>query len=173
MAQTHSSEQPLPNVLRVQEVDITEVQALLERYSLKLMTIQQNEAIPGSFWGDEEAGLVKNQLYVRPDTPLHSLLHESCHYICMDNERRQTLHTNAGGTSDEENAVCFLQILLSEELSYMGKEIMMKDMDTWGYSFRLGSCQAWFEKDTHDEYQWLLQHELITADKRLTFKLRT
>ena len=39
--------------------------------------------LPGSYWGDSEAGLRANVLYVRADTPLHSLLHELSHYVCM------------------------------------------------------------------------------------------
>ena len=34
------------------------------------------KSFPGSYWGDSEAGLRGNALYVRADTPLHSLLHE-------------------------------------------------------------------------------------------------
>ncbi|PID47509.1 MAG: hypothetical protein CSB47_00505 [Proteobacteria bacterium] len=152
---------------------MSEIHDLLNLYQLQIHLVALEEAIPGSFWGDEEAGLIKNQLYIRPDTPIHSLLHESCHYICMDEQRRQHLHTNAGGTADEENAVCYLQVLLSDELPSMGKARMMSDMDRWGYSFRLGSCRAWFERDTQDEYQWLLSHKLITPDNKPTFLLRT
>lgn len=169
-------EDPQPStqqdVLRLGDIDHTEVSNLLQRYNLTLNLTQDNTDIPGSFWGDEEAGLISNQVYARSDTPVHSLLHESCHYICMDQPRRQALHTNAGGTADEENAVCYLQILLSKELSFMGATRMMTDMDCWGYSFRLGSCSAWYENDTSDEVEWLLKHNLITEDKVPTFTLR-
>ena len=46
---------------------------------------------------------------------------------------------------------------------------MMADMDTWGYSFRLGSARAWFEGDAEDAWQWQLEHRLITADGRPSF----
>jgi hypothetical protein len=39
----------------------------------------------------------------------------------------------------------------------------MSDMDAWGYSFRLGSTQAWFEGDAADARQWLLRRHLIDA----------
>ena len=156
----------------LKDTDLKELTALLQRFELNINIIKQSEEIPGSFWGDEEAGLIGNQLYARPDTPIHSILHESCHYICMDQVRRTALHTNAGGTADEENAVCYLQILLAEHLSFMSKTLMMKDMDSWGYSFRLGSTKAWFETDSRDTVEWLQEHELIDKAHAITFNLR-
>ena len=76
--------------------------------------------IPGSYWGESEAGLIGNRIYFRPDTPLHSVLHEACHFICMDDARRTQLERDAGGDYDEENAVCYLQILLADELAGIG-----------------------------------------------------
>jgi len=90
--------------------------------------VASGASIPGSFWGDDEAGLIKNVLYIRPDTPVHSALHEACHFACMDNNRRTTLHTNAGGDADEENAVCYLQILLSDALPDMGSPALRSDL---------------------------------------------
>ena len=130
-----------------------------------------DEAIPGSFWGDSEAGLIDNRVYARLDTPLHSILHESCHYICMDAERRGSLHTDAAGDYDEENAVCYLQILLAAEIPEMGQQRMLSDMDSWGYSFRLGSAQAWFEQDAGDAWRWLEQNRLA-EQQRPSFRLR-
>lgn len=149
-----------------------ELEKLLSEYGIVLNEVSSELEIPGSFWGDEEAGLILNQLYARPDTPIHSILHESCHYICMNQERRSSLHTNAGGSADEENAVCFLQILLSDHLSFTNKTKMMKDMDNWGYSFRLGSSKAWFEDDAADTAEWLIEHGLIDRAHTVTFNLR-
>ena len=109
----------------------------------EIVEVPAAEPIPGSFWGDDEAGLIDNRLYARCDTPLHSILHESCHYICMDDRRRAALHTDAGGDYEEENAVCYLQILLAEKINGYSAEGCMLDMDRWGYSFRLGSARAW------------------------------
>ncbi|MDH5392355.1 MAG: hypothetical protein OEY11_04115 [Gammaproteobacteria bacterium] len=148
-------------VLRFAEVDQDALAQLLARYNLQVITSDDSTDIPGSFWGDEEAGLIDNRLYCRNDTPLHSALHEACHYICMDQSRRKGLHTDAGGDFDEENGVCYLQILLSEHLKDMGKHRMFSDMDEWGYSFRLGSAQRWFEEDAEDARDWLIQHNLI------------
>ena len=53
---------------------------------------------------------------MRDDTPVHSALHEACHYICMDKQRRNDLDTDAGGGYEEENGVCYLQILLADHL---------------------------------------------------------
>ena len=136
------------------------------------LVIVGDDDIPGSYWGDSEAGLIDNRLYVRPDTPVHSALHEACHYICMDQNRRQHLDTDAGGGYDEENGVCYLQILLSDQIEGMGKQRMFADMDLWGYSFRLGSSQAWFEQDAEDARQWLQEAQLIDSNNIPTWKLR-
>jgi len=148
------------------------LQSLLSRYQLQLNLIKDNEPIPGSWFGEPEAGIIKNQLYIRQDTPVHSALHESCHYICMDAERRAELDTDAAGGYDEENGVCYLQILLADHLPGMGRQIMMKDMDEWGYTFRLGSAQRWFEEDAEDTQQWLLKHRLIDKNNTPSWNLR-
>ena len=146
--------------------------ALLARYGLRLEWVPADEPIPGSWFGDPEAGLIGNRLLVRSDTPLHSALHESCHYVCMDAGRRATLHTDAGGGYDEENGVCYLQILLADHLPAYGQARMLADMDAWGYSFRLGSARAWFERDAEDARQWLLDHGLIDPQGNPTWNLR-
>lgn len=143
---------------------------LLQRYSIQLVIVQNNQDIPGSYWGDSEAGLIDNRLYVRPDTPVHSALHEACHYICMDSTRRQQLNTDAGGGYDEENAVCYLQILLSNHIDSMGENRMFSDMDSWGYSFRLGSSRVWFENDAEDARKWLQDAGLIDKNNVPTWK---
>jgi hypothetical protein len=159
-------------VLQLGDTCFDELQTLLSKYGLTLQTVKNDTSIPGSFWGDEEAGLIHDQLYARPDTPIHSILHESCHYICMDKARRSKLHTNAGGTTNEENAVCYLQILLADHLSFIDRTKMTKDMDSWGYSFRLGSTKAWFESDAEDAQEWLISHCLINENNGVTFNLR-
>jgi hypothetical protein len=159
-------------MLLFQHIDQKNIELLLAKYQLNLVIVPDNHSIPGTFWGEPEAGLIGNTLYIRSDTPVHSLLHESCHYICMDDERRHALHTDAGGTAVEENAVCYLQILLSNHLSDMGSTIMMQNMDEWGYSFRLGSAGNWFKEDAEDAIEWLQQHQLIDTHKHVTFQLR-
>ena len=49
---------------------------------------------------------------------------------------------------------------------------MMQDMDTWGYTFRLGSARAWFEQDAEDAREWLLGHGLITRTGEPIFRTR-
>lgn len=159
-------------VLLISGLAAGRLEALLARYRLRLVHVAAEEAIPGSFWGDSEAGLVRDALYVRGDTPIHSALHESCHYICMDAARRHALHTDAGGDDAEENGVCYLQILLAEYLPPMDRTRMFQDMDTWGYSFRLGSARRWFEQDAEDARRWLLGHDLIDEEERPTWRVR-
>ncbi|MDH5407442.1 MAG: hypothetical protein OEZ33_02650 [Gammaproteobacteria bacterium] len=162
----------MDNVTSCQQLPENALQELLEKYGLNIISIPSNEPIPGSYWGESEAGLIGTTLYVRDDTPVHSALHETCHYICMDSMRRNNLHTDAGGHYDEENGVCYLQILLADHLAEMNKEIMMRDMDNWGYSFRLGSATSWFHNDAEDAKSWLLNHGLIDHHNQPTWKLR-
>lgn len=160
------------SVLNCGDIDPGSLLGLLGRYRMEVMKVVDGEAIEGSFWGDSEAGLVDNRLYVRDDTPVHSALHEACHYICMDKARRAALHTDAGGGYDEENGVCYLQILLSDYIPGMGISRMLQDMDAWGYSFRLGSAEAWFERDAEDARAWLLDYGLIDDSDQPTWRLR-
>jgi len=163
---------PKSEILPVSALDPTALQRLLADYQLQLEILAPGQTIPGSFWGDSEAGLIGNRLIVRPDTPAHSLLHEACHYICMDAHRRRGLDTDAGGDYDEENAVCYLQILLAERLPPLDPVRLMTDMDAWGYSFRLGSARRWFEQDADDAQQWLRRYDLIGPDNKPTGKIR-
>jgi len=160
-------------VLTVRDIGIERLRELLGRYDLACEPVAHDSAIPGSFWGDSEAGLVGDHLLVRRDTPLHSALHEACHYVCMTPDRRAGLHTDAGGDYDEENAVCYLQILLAGQLAGVGGERLMQDMDAWGYSFRLGSARAWFERDAQDARDWLQEKGLIDASLAPRFRLRS
>lgn len=156
------------DVMRYKNCDQEALGNLLGAIGLEVKLVGAGDEIPGSFWGDDEAGLIHSVIYLRPDTPVHSSLHEACHYACMDDERRANLHTNAGGSSDEENAVCYLQILLADALSDMGRQRMFRDMDLWGYSFRLGSAQQWFEQDAEDARQWLEKKGLLDFANQLT-----
>ncbi len=139
------------------------VAALLERYGLLLKTVECAEPIPGSYWGACEAGLRGNELYARADTPVHSVLHEACHFICMSAARRAGLDTDAGGDDAEECAVCYLQVLLADALPAVGRDRLFADMDLWGYSFRLGGAREWFERDAEDARQWLRAHGLTDS----------
>ncbi|EIJ41711.1 hypothetical protein BegalDRAFT_0800 [Beggiatoa alba B18LD] len=159
-------------ILTCQDVSIPILTRLVARFGMELVLLQPDAVILGSYWGESEAGLIKNRLYVRLDTPIHSLLHEACHYICMDEQRRQVLHTDAGGEYIEEDSVCYLQILLADYIPEMGKARMWADMDAWGYTFRLGSSQAWFEEDATEAKQWLLEHNLINTNSCPTWSVR-
>lgn len=136
---------------------------LFARYGLAMRWLDDGVEIPGSYWGECEAGLVQSTLYVRADTPVHSALHEGCHFICADEARRARLHTDAGGDDTEECAVCYLSIVLATEVPGFGRTRMLADMDAWGYSFRLGSAARWLAEDAEDARAWLLAHELPTT----------
>ena len=52
------------------------VAALLARHALVLAPVEAGAPIPGSYWGEPEAGLIGTTVYARADTPLHSVLPE-------------------------------------------------------------------------------------------------
>ncbi len=160
------------SVLRCGDLAPGALARLLARCRLALAAVDPGSPIPGSYWGEPEAGVKGTTLYVRPDTPVHSALHETCHVLCMDGARRAALDTDAGGDYLEESAVCYLQILLADHLPGVGRDRLMADMDAWGYSFRLGSTRAWFEGDADDARAWLLEQGLLGADGEVTWRLR-
>jgi hypothetical protein len=152
--------------------DCVAVLRLLAGYGLDLRLVSPGAQIPGSYWGESEAGLQGTTLLARHDTPLHSVLHEAAHFICMSPERRAGLDRDAGGDDAEESAVCYLQLLLADTLSQVGRERLYADMDEWGYSFRLGATRAWFDHDAQDARQWLQRSGIIDEEARLTGALR-
>jgi len=162
-----------PAVLLLNATDRVALALLLGRYGMQLTLVVPGDAIPGSYWGHGEAGLRGERLYARLDTPAHSVLHEASHYICMTPERRAGLDRDAGGTDLEESAVCYLQVLLADQVPGLGRARLFSDMDAWGYSFRLGSTRAWFEGDASDARDWLQQHGLIDAGGGVTGAVRT
>ena len=162
----------MTSVLTVNDIGHEVLAALLDRYGLKLVVQATGEEITGSFWGESEAGVVGHTVYVRGDTPVHSLLHETCHIVCMDSQRRSSLDRDAGGDDLEESAVCFLQVLLADHIEGVGRARIMSDMDSWGYSFRLGRTRDWFETDAEDARNFLLVHALIDETSEPTFALR-
>lgn len=145
------------HVLPVAALPRAALDTLLGPMGLAFATVPDGASIPGSYWGDSEAGLIGNTLHLRADTPVHSALHEACHWLLADAARRATMHTDAGGTDTEENAVCYLQCLLAERLEGYSRARCFADMDAWGYSFILGSAAAWFERDSEDAQALLRQ----------------
>jgi hypothetical protein len=151
------------DILCVRDIPFATLSDLLARYGLQLHYVADGQKIPGSFWGEPEAGVIAHNVYVRGDTPIHSMLHEACHLIVLPPERRAAVHTDATDSDAEEDATCYLQILLADAIPGVGRERLMADMDAWGYSFRLGSTKAWFEHDAEDAREWLLQRGLLPA----------
>jgi hypothetical protein len=145
---------------------------LTRRYDVELIELPDGADIPGSFWGEPEAGLIGSRLHVRCDTPAHSLLHELSHYVCMPPERRAALNTDAGGDDDEECAVCYLQVVLADCLPGFGRARCLADMQRWGYCFRQGSARSWFDGDGRDARRWLETHRLIDSAARPTWRKR-
>jgi hypothetical protein len=158
-----STPDPADAVLRVGDIGFDEPRTLLARFGLALVAVADGEAIPGSFWGETEAGIIGTTVYARADTPVHSLLHEACHLIVLPEEKRALVHTDATDSIEEEDATCYLQIVLAGHLPSVGSLRLMEDMDRWGYTYRLGSTQAWFEHDAPEARAFLEARHLPTA----------
>lgn len=150
-----------PDVLRIADVGFEPCAELLARHGLELVRVDDDAPIPGSYWGEPEAGVIASKVYARADTPLHSLLHEACHLLVADPGRRPSIHTDASDSLEEEDATCCLQIVLADDLPGFGRERALVDMDAWGYSFRLGSARAWFEHDAEDARAFLATRGLL------------
>jgi len=159
-------------VLLLNAIDRLSLELLLDRYGLALQVVAPDQIIPGSYWGEREAGLIGAKIFTRLDTPVHSVLHESAHFICMTPERRAGLDTDAGGDDAEEAAACYLQVVMADELPNVGRERMCRDMDEWGYTFRLGSAAAWFADDAADARDWVIRHGLMDPLGRVTYVCR-
>lgn len=150
-------------MLTLADIAVHDAVALLARYDLQLEFVADGESIPGSYWGEPEAGVIGEKVYARSDTPVHSLLHEACHLIVAPAEKRAQIHTDASESQIEEDATCYLQIVLGDALPGVGRDRIMADMDAWGYTFRLGSTRAWFEHDAEDARVWLAARALPLA----------
>ena len=155
------------DVLRLSDIGFEDARALLARYGLALARVADGEPIPGSYWGECEAGIIGDTVHARADTPVHSLLHEAAHLIVLPRARRATVHTDATDSVEEEDAVCVLQALLGDELPDVGRERVLADMDAWGYTFRLGSARAYFERDSESAWAWLRARGLVDPAARV------
>ena len=149
-----------------------EIDGLVRHFGMQPVHVAPGRTIPGSFWGAPEAGLIDDRIHWRADTPVHSLLHELAHFVCMAPDRRARLHTDAGGNDLEECAVCYLEVCLAAHLPWFGVDRCLADMDAWGYSFRQGSARAWFDGDGLEAREWLRVRGLIDAYGRPSGRLR-
>lgn len=150
-------------MLTLADIGFEAPRTLLARHGLALERVPAGQPIPGSYWGECEAGVIGATVYARDDTPVHSLLHEAAHLIVLPPERRAAVHTDATDSVAEEDAVCVLQALLGDELPGVGRERIWADMDAWGYTFRLGSARAYFEHDACAAFAFLRERGLLPA----------
>ena len=155
------------SVLTLADIHFDDAAALLHRFGLSLQRVADGAPIPGSYWGECEAGIIGNAVHARSDTPVHSLLHEAGHLIVLPPERREAVHTDATDSIPEEDAVCVLQGLLGDALPGVGRDRVLADMDRWGYTFRLGSARAYVDHDADDAWAWLQARGLVDAARTL------
>lgn len=159
-------DQQIGAVLVLADIAFEAAAALLSRFDLALERVADGACIPGSYWGDPEAGIIGNAVHARADTPVHSLLHEAAHLIVLPPERRAAVHTDATDSIEEEDAVLVLQALLADALPGVGRDRVLADMDAWGYTFRLGSARAYVEGDADAAWQWLAERHLVALPGR-------
>jgi len=155
-----------PAVLVLADIDAGEAATLLACFDLRLERVADGAPIPGSYWGEPEAGIVGDTVFARADTPVHSLLHEAAHLAVLPPERRAAVHTDATDSIEEEDAVLVLQALLADRLTGVGRARMCADMDAWGYTFRLGSARAYVEHDADEAWAWLAARGLVDLASR-------
>ena len=153
--------------MALSDIRFDDAAELLHRFGLTLVRVADGEAIPGSFWGDCEAGIIGSAVHARADTPVHSLLHEAGHLIVLPRDRRDAVHTDATDSIPEEDAVCVLQGLLGDALPGVGRERVLADMDAWGYTFRLGSARAYVDRDADEAWAWLQERGLVDDTRNL------
>jgi hypothetical protein len=157
----------MPHMLTLGDIDETAVATLLGSHGIALARVPDGAPIPGSYWGEPEAGIIATTVHARGDTPVHSLLHEAAHLIVLPPERRSLVHTDATDSVEEEDAVLVLQVLLAAALPGVGAARVLADMDAWGYTFRLGSAAAYVRDDADAAWDWLQARGLVDADRRL------
>lgn len=148
-------------VLVIAEVDLSDVRQLLASVRLEFILEPDHAPIPGSYWGEPEAGIIGRCVHARLDSPVHSVLHEAAHLAVAAAEGRHDIHTDASDSTIEEDATCYLEIIWAERLTGVGRERILYDMDAWGYTFRLGSAKRWFEEDAEDARAWLAERGLV------------
>lgn len=151
----------LATVLTLRDIDIDDARRLLAAAGLELVPVADGAPIPGSYWGEPEAGIIGTRVHARQDTPVHSLLHEAAHLAIAIAEGRTNVHTDASDSTVEEDATCYLEIAWADRLPGVGRDRILADMDAWGYTFRLGSARAWFEDDAEDAHAWLVSRGLL------------
>ncbi len=151
----------MTRVLELRDVDVEAVRRLLATAGLELALVADGAPIPGSYWGEPEAGVIGRTVHARSDTPVHSLLHEAAHLAIAIREGRTDVHTDASDSTLEEDATCYLEIVWAGRLPGVGRDRILADMDAWGYTFRLGSARAWFERDAEDARAWLAARGLL------------
>ena len=157
---------PAPPILCLRDIALGDAASLLSRHGLTLEPVADGDPIPGSYWGEPEAGIIGTTVFARGDTPVHSMLHEACHLIVLPPQRRAAVHTDATDSIEEEDAVLVLQTVLADALPGVGRERMYADMDAWGYSFRLGSAKAYVEQDADTSWRWLAERGLVALPER-------
>ena len=160
-------------MLRINGIDRVALAMLLARYGLELTLVAPQEVIPGSYWGDSEAGLIGHRIHARLDTPLHSVLHEAAHSICMTPERRAGLDTDAGG--DDAGGVRRVLSAGAAGRCAAGGRAASGCSATWtsgATASGWAAQQPGSNQDADDARAWLVKHGVLDAQCRVTYANR-
>ena len=83
----------------------------------------------------------------------------------MSPARRAGLDRDAGGDDAEECAVCYLQILLADELTALAARACCVTWMPGDIPFAW-AAPGWFEQDAADACVWLQSSGVVTEDLR-------
>ena len=164
---------PGADVLRLGAGFEDAVAALLAGWGLELGVVADGAPIPFSYHGEPEAGLEERRVWVRADTPLHSVLHEACHALCMDGARRGALARDAGGDFRRGKRRLLPADPARRPAARRGRGAAARGHGSLGAT-RSGSARArrWFESEADDARRWLVQHGLTDDAGRPTGRAR-
>ena len=133
----------------LRDIGFDDVAALLARYGLAARARRRRRADPRQLLGRTRSRPDRPRVHARDDTPVHSLLHEAAHLIVLPPERARRAyrrHRFGRGRRRRLRAA----VAARRRPARRRPRALMADMDAWGYTFRLGSARAYFERDAED-----------------------
>lgn len=148
-------------VLCLVELGEVLVVVLFVCFDLWFECVVDGELIFGSFWGDEEVGIIGIIVYVCGDMLVYLLLYEVCYLIVLLLECCVVVYIDVIDLIEEEDVICYLQIVLVDVFLGVGCDWLMVDMDVWGYLFWFGLICVWFEQDVENVCQFLFDWQFL------------
>ncbi len=118
------------DVLRLASIDLDDARALLARYGLALECVADGAAIPGSYWGEPEAGADRHDgVRARRHAGAFAAARSRAPDRAAARKARDDPHRRHPIRSAEEDATCYCRSLLGDALPGVGRERMLRP--TW------------------------------------------